>query len=128
MCVAICRSERAPRGDRGMTTSVQWAVLLPLLVGVLVASCDVATFLHARGVIQQAASAAAWAEARADRRPGAAHREVHDLMRPTAVEWFDVSAERDATHVAVTVEAHVRLISGGRSVAVSASAPRERVL
>lgn len=111
-----------------MTTSVQWAVLLPLLVGVLVAACDVATFLHARGVVQQAASAAAWAEGRVDRRPGAAHREVHGLMRPTAIEWFDVSAEQDATHVAVTVEVRVRLISGGRSVAVSASAPRERAL
>lgn len=121
MCGATCRSER------GLSTSVQWAVLLPLLLGVLVAACDAATYLHARVVVEQAASTAAGRAALADAGPGAAVTAVAEMTRPTAVAGFDVAVRRAPDHVVATIDAEVRLISGVRHVRHTASAPKERV-
>lgn len=114
------------RSERGLTTSVQWAVLLPLLLGVVVGACDAATLLNARGAVQSAASVGAEADAWFDAGPGTAQRAVSELVQPTALENVDLTVQRASDHTVVTVDATVRLITGERHISHTASAPLER--
>lgn len=125
---AIFRSDlRSDRDQRGFATSVQWALLVPLLLGVVIGACDAATYLHARTATRQAAVTAATAAAVWDATAHAGHDAVGELMRPTAVTDLDLTVAPGPRDVVATVDSTVRLVTGERTLSATAVVPRERL-
>ena len=131
MSVADFRSSAGPgrHDERGFSQSVQYAVILPLLMLVTLGVIQTGIWIHAHNVALRAATAAA------DVARGASgnSQEAHDLAIALAdaggLEAVTVAVSRTATQADVTVsgDAPMMLDLGLGRIRESASAPVERV-
>lgn len=112
------------RDERGLSQSIQWAVLAPAIMLALLGAIDAGVWLHARSIIQQAAMTAAETQALADEGPGRAE----EVVRSMTGELADVTTSVDAgpTQVTVTVRARVPLALDLGLARVGASSTRAR--
>lgn len=115
---------RRRHDERGLSQSLQWAVLAPAIMLTLLGVIEAGVLLHARSVVQQAAMTAAETQALADEGPGRAEQ----VVRSMTGELTDVQAnvEKSPAQVTVRVEASVHLVLGLGPARVSASSTRAR--
>lgn len=117
------------RNERGLTESVQYALLWPVLVLVTLGIVEAGLWLHGRNVVQRAAVAAV-DEARGTYGTTEAAREVAEALTAAGgLSEVDVQVSRGAAQVDVVVTARAPLILdvGLGRLRETASAPRERV-
>lgn len=116
------------RDERGASESVQWAMLAPLLLVVLLGAIQVGLTWHARNVAVNAAAAAAEAEAAYGARPGDGRAAALAIVRAGGLQAADVHVSSDPTtvRVRVTGRAPVLVDLGLATVDESAVSPRER--
>lgn len=116
---------RSERGERGLSESVQWAVLTPLLILLVIGLIQGGIKLHGQIVAQQAAAAGAEAAALSGADPGGG--EVVARRVAAGLEGVVVSTVVTTTTVTVTVSGRARtfLDVGQGAVSATASHPRE---
>lgn len=110
-----------------MSESVQWAMLVPLLLMLVLGLVQVGVWLHGRSAAAQAAALAA--EASAGYAGTASDASARALARAAGLTGVVVSVDRSATQVRATVTGRAPLILdlGLGVVTESAVRPRERV-
>lgn len=114
--------------ERGYSESVQWAVLTPLLMLLLLGAIQVGLFWHGRNTVLHAAAAAAEAESAYLGAPGSGQRAAETIAGAGGVAGVSVAVSRGADRVEVVVSGNVPLVVdlGMSQVTQRASAPRER--
>lgn len=118
------------RDERGLSESVQWAVLAPVLLMVLLGALQVALGWHARNVAFNAAAAAAEAEAAYGSRPGDGRAAAQGVLRAGGLDGASVVVLPVGMHVRATVSGRAPLVVaelGIGRVEQSVTVPRERV-
>ncbi|WP_316671205.1 TadE/TadG family type IV pilus assembly protein [uncultured Propionibacterium sp.] len=112
------------RDERGLSQSIQWAALAPVVMFALLGAIDAGVWLHARSVVQQAAMTAAETQALADQDPDLAD----EIVRSMTGELTDVTAtvETGPAQVTVRVEAGVPLALDLGLARVGASSTRAK--
>ncbi|MVA75011.1 hypothetical protein GC722_03055 [Auraticoccus sp. F435] len=114
-----------------MTESVQWALVVPVVLATLLGAVQVATWVHGRNTVRHAAAAAA--EAAAVSTGGAAGAEASRVAEQVAAAGgldavqVVVRSHPDRVEVAVTGDVALVVDLGLGSVSAQAAAPRERV-
>ena len=117
------------RDERGLSESLQFAVVWPLLMLVTLGLVEVGIWLHAHEVAQRAAIAAV-GEASGSRGTVEAGRELAaDLARAGGLDDVSVEVSRGPQQVTAVVSAHSPLVLdlGLGRVQESAAGPLERV-
>jgi hypothetical protein len=117
------------RNQRGLSESVQLAVVWPVLLLVTLGILEAGIWLHARNVAERVASAAVDAARGSLGTPGEAQQLGVDLAQAGGLEDVALVVSRGGTTVTATVTARAPLLLGlglGR-LQESASAPLERV-
>lgn len=119
---------RRPADERGLSDSIQWSVLFPLVLLLILGTVQAGVWLHGRNVVASAALAAAEAQAVAGPGQDAAVRVAHSLSDPDGITLESVDVGGDADLVTVRVVAHVPLFLdlGMSRVEATASQPREQ--
>lgn len=110
-----------------MSESVQWAVLVPLLLLLVLGLVQVGVWLHGRSAAAQAAALAA--EANSGYAGTASDAPARALARAAGLTGVAIRVDRSATQVRATVTGRAPLILdlGLGVVTESAVRPRERV-
>lgn len=118
-----------PHDERGVSESVQWAVLLPALLLCVLGVLQAGLWVYGMGTARQAAAAAAEAEAVLDAPAGAGRAAADQVAAAGGLEGVQVAVGADAALVDVTVTAQVPLFFdlGQGRVSGHATFPRERV-
>ncbi|WP_157676978.1 TadE family protein [Auraticoccus monumenti] len=113
-----------------MTESVQWALVIPVVLAILLAAVQVATWAHGRHTVRHAAAAAAEA---ASVSRGSPERDARSAATSVAgaggLHSVEVLVTTRPDRVEVVTRARVDLIVdlGLSTVTARAEAPRERV-
>jgi len=120
---------RLRRDQRGLSESVQLAVVWPVLLLVTLGLLEAGIWLHARNVAERAASAAVDAARGSFSASGEAQRLGVDLARAGGLQDVSLAVSRGATSVTATLTARAPLLLdlGLGQLQESASAPLERV-
>lgn len=116
------------RNHRGLSESLQLAVVWPLLMLVTLGIIQGGIWLHARNVAERAATAAVDAARGTDGGPGAEEL-ADDVARSGGLTDVSVTVVRGATQVTARVSGAAPLILdlGLADIDATAAAPRERV-
>lgn len=119
---------RLRRDERGLSESVQFAVVWPVLMLVTLGLLQAGLWLHGRNVAQQAATAAVDTARGTAGSADAAREAGAELARSGGLEGVSVQVSRGATTVTATVTAGSPLLLdlGLGPLQESASAPLER--
>lgn len=118
-----------PRDERGLSESVQFAVVWPVLMLVTLGILQAGLWLHGRNVAQRAATAAVDTARGSAGSVDAARAAAADLARSGGLDGVSVDVVRGATDVSATVTAASPLLLdlGLGRLRESAAAPLERV-
>ena len=117
------------RDERGLSESVQWAVLWPALMLVTLGIIQAGIFLHGRNVAQRAATAAVDAARGSYGSAADAEHLAANIASSGGLKNVTVRVQRTATTVNVDISANAPMIfdlSLGR-INETANAPLERV-
>lgn len=115
--------------QRGMTESVQWALIWPLLLLVTLGVIQAGLWVHGRQSALRAAAAAADVASGRDGSAGAAEDLAASIARSAGLTSVEVDVQTSATQVRVLVSGQIPTIIElplGH-IRESAAAPRERV-
>ncbi len=115
--------------QRGMTESVQLALIWPLLLLVTLGVIQAGLWIHGRQVALRAATAAADVASGRDGSAGAAHDVAGGIARSAGLAGVDVDVQTSATQVRVVVSGRMPALLDlplGQ-IRESAAAPRELV-
>jgi Flp pilus assembly protein TadG len=119
----------AARDERGVSESVQWAVLWPVLMLVTLGIIQAGIFLHGRNVAQRAATAAVDAARGSYGSPADAEHLAEAIASSGGLTEVSVRVQRTGAVVNVDVSGYAPMIFdldlGG--VTATATAPLERV-
>ena len=117
------------RDERGLSESVQFAVVWPVLMLVTLGILQAGLWLHGRNVAQRAAAAAVDTARGSTGSVEAARKAAADLARGGGLDGVGVEVVRGATDVSATVTAASPLLLdlGLGRLRESAAAPLERV-
>lgn len=117
------------RDERGLSESVQWAMLMPLLMFLLLGAIQVGMMWHGRNTVRHAAAAAAEAESIHHAMPGSGQRSATRVAGAGGVSDLTVTVTRSPVRVDVEVSASVPVVVdlGMGRVTERASAPVEAV-
>ena len=115
--------------ERGVSESVQWAVILPALLLCVLGLVQAGVWLHGRQVVQTAAMAAADAQADLGAPPGAGVTAARRVAAAGGFREVTVTVSTTDRTVQAQVRARVPTILdvGQGQVVAEASAPKERV-
>ena len=119
----------AARDERGLSESVQWAILWPLLMLVTLGIIQAGIFLHGRNVAQRAATAAVDAARGSYGTAADAQHIAEAIASSGGLKHLSVRVQRTGTTASADVSADAPMIfdlSLGR-ITETASAPLERV-
>jgi Flp pilus assembly protein TadG len=119
----------AARDERGLSESVQWAVLWPALMLVTLGIIQAGIFLHGRNVAQRAVTAAVDAARGSYGTPAEAQHLAEAIASSGGLRNISVRVQRTGTTVTAEVSAHAPMIFDlnlGR-INETATAPVERV-
>ena len=119
----------AARDERGLSESVQWAVLWPALMLVTLGIIQAGIFLHGRNVAQRAATAAVDTARGSYGTPADAQHLAETIASSGGLRNISVRVQRTGTTVSAEVSAHAPMIFDlnlGR-INETATAPVERV-
>jgi Flp pilus assembly protein TadG len=116
------------RDERGYSESVQWAMLTPLLMLLLLGAIQVGLWWHGRNTVLHAAAAAAEAESAYLSAPGSGQRAAEIIAAAGGIQTVTVAVNRGAERVDVVVSGSVPLLVdlGMSEVSQRASSPMER--
>src|SRR5512133_1115987 len=117
------------RDERGLSESVQWAVLWPALMLVTLGIIQAGIFLHGRNVAQRAVTAAVDAARGSYGTPAEAQHLAEAIASSGGLRNISVRIQRTGTTVTAEVSAHAPMIFDlnlGR-INETATAPVERV-
>jgi Flp pilus assembly protein TadG len=119
----------AARDERGLSESVQWAVLWPLLMLVTLGIIQAGIFLHGRNVAQRAATAAVDAARGSYGSAAEAQKLAETIAAAGGLKDISVRIQRAGTTVNANVSATAPMIFdlGLGRVTETATAPLERV-
>lgn len=117
------------RGERGLSESVQYALIWPVLMLATLGIIQAGIWLHGRNVALRAASAAADVARGSHGKVAEAEAVATGIAQSGGLKQVNVTVDRSSTSVAITVRARPVLILdlGLGSLAATASAPVERV-
>jgi Flp pilus assembly protein TadG len=118
-----------PRDERGLSESVQFAVVWPVLMLVTLGILQAGLWLHGRNVAQRAAAAAVDTARGSAGSVDAAREAATELARSGGLDGVAVEVVRGTTEVSATVTAASPLLLdlGLGRLQERAAAPRERV-
>lgn len=116
------------RDERGYSESVQWAMLTPLVMLLLLGALQVAMVWHGRNTVQHAAAAAAEAESVFRAPAGSGQRAAQTIASAGGVTGVAVRVDRtpNRVHVEVSGQVPVLIDLGMGRVSQRADAPLER--
>lgn len=119
-----------PRDERGYSESVQWAVLTPMLMLLLLGAIQVGMMWHGRNTVLHAAAAAAEAESFYGAAPGSGQRAAERIASAGGLSAVSVqvSHSTELVEVRVTGEVPVLVDLGMGRVEQQATTPLERPL
>lgn len=116
----------AARDQRGLSDSVQWALLIPLILTILLGILQAGIWLHAGSVVANAALAGAEAQSLAGSGAGEAERVARSMTDRAGLGSVRVTVDRTPTTVRVAVSGRVQLLlTAEASVSARASRPLE---
>jgi Flp pilus assembly protein TadG len=117
------------RSERGLSESVQYALIWPVLMLVTLGIIQAGIWLHGRNVALRAASAAADIARGSYGTAAEAETVARGIAQSGGLKQVSVTVDRGSTSVAVTVRARAVLILdlGLAALAETASSPIERV-
>jgi hypothetical protein len=117
------------RDQRGLSSSTQLAVVLPLLMLLTLGIVEAGLWLHARNVAQRAATAAVDVARGSYGTAGEGEERARDLAASAGLTDVVVHVDRGPQRVSAVVSAHATLVLdlGLGGIEESASGPRERV-
>jgi Flp pilus assembly protein TadG len=117
------------RDERGLSESVQWAILWPLLMLLTLGIIQAGIFLHGRNVAQRAATAAVDAARGSYGSAADAQHLGESIARSGGLREISVRVQRAGTTVTADVTAHPPMIFDLNLVRINetATAPLERV-
>ena len=117
------------RDERGLSESVQWAILWPLLMLLTLGIIQAGIFLHGRNVAQRAATAAVDAARGSYGSAADAQRLGESIAGSGGLREISVRVQRTGTTVTADVIAHPPMIFDLDLVRINetATAPVERV-
>jgi Flp pilus assembly protein TadG len=120
---------KLPRSERGVSESVQYALIWPVLMLTTLGIIQSGIWLHGRNVAQRAATAAADTARGTYGTSGDGEAIARDIARSGGLREISVVIRRSPTAVTVVVHAQAALILdlGLGSLNETASAPVERV-
>jgi Flp pilus assembly protein TadG len=120
---------RAARDERGLSESLQFALVWPVLMLVTLGVIESGIWLHARNVAERAAIAAVGEAGGSYGDADAARRLGGDLAAAGGLSGVEVSVSRGAETVTAVVSAESPLVLdlGLGRIRETASGPRERV-
>jgi len=120
---------RRPHDQRGLSESVQWAVMWPLLMLLTLGIIQAGIYLHGRNVAQRAATAAVDSARGSFGTEAEARDRATDLARAGGLQDVSIRVSQGASEVSADVSARpVSILDIGIfRVHETASAPRERV-
>lgn len=115
--------------ERGYSESVQWAMLTPLVMLLLLGAIQIGMWWHGRNTALHAAAAAAEAESAYRSAAGSGQRAAETVAAAGGLQGVTVAVSRGAEQVDVTVSGTVPLLVdlGMSDVSQQASSPMERV-
>lgn len=116
------------RDERGYSESVEWAMLTPLVMLLLLGAIQVGLWWHGRNTVLHAAAAAAEAESAYRSAPGSGQRAAETVAAAGGLRGVTVAVSRGAERVDVAVSGTVPLLVdlGMSEVNQRASSPMER--
>jgi Flp pilus assembly protein TadG len=117
------------RDERGLSESVQWAVLWPALMLVTLGIIQAGIFLHGRNVAQRAATAAVDAARGSFGSAADAQHLAANIAASAGLKDVSVRVQRSGTTVTADISATAPMIFDLRlgRISETASAPLERV-
>ena len=117
------------RDERGLSESVQWAVLWPALMLVTLGIIQAGIFLHGRNVAQRAATAAVDAARGSYGTAADAQHLAANIAASAGLKDVSVRVQRSGTTVTADISATAPMIFDLRlgRISETASAPLERV-
>jgi Flp pilus assembly protein TadG len=117
------------RDERGLSESVQWAVLWPALMLVTLGIIQAGIFLHGRNVAQRAATAAVDAARGSYGSAADAQHLAANIAASAGLKDVSVRVQRSGTTVTADISATAPMIFELRlgRISETASAPLERV-
>jgi Flp pilus assembly protein TadG len=117
------------RDERGLSESVQWAVLWPALMLVTLGIIQAGIFLHGRNVAQRAATAAVDAARGSYGSVADAQHLAANIAASAGLKDVSVRVQRSGTTVTADISATAPMIFDLRlgRISETASAPLERV-
>lgn len=98
------------RDERGVNESLQWALVVPVVLLVVLGLLQTAVWLHARQAAREAAVAAAEAEAVLQPQPRAGERAALEITRIAGLREVDVAVQHGPDLITVTVTGRPPLI------------------
>lgn len=115
------------RDERGLSESVQWAMLTPVLLFTLLGGLQVGLWWHGRNTVLHAAAAAAEAESALGAGRGAGSEAAASIARSGGLGGVEVSVRRTAVSIEVEVTGRIPLLVdlGMGRVTERASSPLE---
>ena len=116
------------RDERGLSESVQWAILWPLLMLLTLGIIQAGIFLHGRNVAQRAATAAVDAARGSDGTATDAQHLAETIASAGGLEHISVRIQRTATSASADVSENAPMIFdlGLGRITETATAPLER--
>jgi Flp pilus assembly protein TadG len=119
----------AARDERGLSESVQWAILWPLLMLLTLGIIQAGIFLHGRNVAQRAATAAVDAARGSYGTAADAQRLAETIASSGGLENISVRVQRTGTTAKADVSGNAPTIFdlGLGRITEAATAPLERV-
>jgi Flp pilus assembly protein TadG len=117
------------RDERGLSESVQWAILWPLLMLLTLGIIQAGIFLHGRNVAQRAATAAVDAARGSYGTASDAQRLAETIASSGGLEQISVRVQRTGTTASADVSGNAPMIFdlGLGRITETATAPLERV-
>ncbi len=115
---------RTPNHERGMSESVSWALLVPVIMLCLLGLIQGAIWVNGRTVATNAALAAAESQALLGAGSGDGERVALEIAVGGGLEGVTVGVTRSSGLVTVAVSGHVQSLVGGDLFSVQARASR----
>ena len=117
------------RDERGLSESVQWAILWPLLMLLTLVIIQAGIFLHGRNVAQRAATAAVDIARGSYGTAADARHLAETIARSGGLEHISVRVQRTGTTASADVSGNAAMIFdlGLGRITETATAPLERV-